>query len=316
MKRLDLYSVSKDLASQTKKSMGYIFVILCIPLLVLSIGGYAFTSYSSVEPIERDYARDVHLERGKYFSIWYSLSPLSQIFLNQSLQITFEVTDEEVIDFYVMSNSSYEEWKNGSIATGIVEIQATNHEDSEFIPPKDDKYYIVLDNKPYNSSKTIYLQTMWTATLSTVNYSQAFNWLKISVISLVLLIIGSFLSKNPIGSFLRKINEFAYLKEIRNVIGREEIKTNIDLHLKFFWFLLGVITAITFVAVAYPFSTGLPFLRDFPELFPMVADMFIRTFIYYYSGLIWISFLYLFWLWLGDFTNSLDVWYFVKVKNL
>jgi len=142
--------------------------------------------------------------------------------LNQSLQITFEVIDEEVIDFYVMSNSSYEEWKNWSIATGIVEIQATNHEDSEFIPPKEDRYYIVLDNKPYNSSKTINVQTMWTATLSTVNYSQAFNWLKVSVISLVFLIIGSFLSKNPIGSFLGRVNEFAYFKEISNIIGRED----------------------------------------------------------------------------------------------
>ena len=299
----------------SKKSFGYIFVVLCVPLLFISIGGYLFSSYPLVEPIERDYVRNLHIERGDDFYVWYSFSE-SNIFKNQSLHITFDVADDNVIDFYVMSNSSFNEWKNGSMAKGTIELQGINHQDLTFEPPEYDRYYIVLDNNLYNSSKSVFLRSLWTSTLSTVNYNQSFTWLKISIISLVLLIIGSVLSKNPVNFLLRK-TQMAYSKEIKKVVGQKNIKDKVEFNLKFFWFVFVLITAIVIIGVVKSYTTAIPLLQDFPELSPMITDIFIRMFIYYGLISLFLSIIFFIFSWLIDVVDKIiNILYFVKVKGL
>ena len=305
----------KTPAMPMKKILGCLLVIFCMPLLIFSIIEYLFTSYPCVESIERPYVRHVYLQEEESFHVSYSISE-AEIYVNQSLQVQVEVTGDEVIDFYIMSNSQYEDWKNGSVARGILELPEVNHEDLVFIPSAEDRYYLVLDNTSYNASKSIRFQSVWIVFVHLVNYGEAFWWLKIALVNLVLLLIGSFLSNNPINLALKKLQGFALLKEIRNVKGQENIDASIKASLKFFWLTLGILTAIAFVGIVRAFANSYYGLQIFPELFPIVTDILIRLFLYYYSVFIWMSLFLLFWMWLFDFIDGLDVLYFVRVKKL
>ena len=115
--------MNKILSRRTKKILGYVVSVLCLPLLVFSLVEYLFTAFPTVQFISRHYTRDVYLEKGNSFYIWYNLSE-SAIILNQTLHIIFTVASDRVVDFYVMSNSQFEEWENVSIAMGIMEMHA------------------------------------------------------------------------------------------------------------------------------------------------------------------------------------------------
>jgi hypothetical protein len=298
------------------KTLGCFLVILCLPLLVFSIIGYLFTTRPYVGHIDREYARDVTILQGKSFYIWYDLIP-SPIILNQTLNILFEVTDNEVIDFYLMSDSQWQNWNNGSAATGMVEAHVTESENILFLPPTDGKYYLVLDNTLYNSSKLTHFQSIWTATLRMVDYSVAFNWLTISFISLGLLITGNLLSRNVIGLGLRKALGLTYPKEVKQLRGAEVVKIRNEQNSKLFWIAFGLLTIAVFIAIMMSVIRNLPFATEnFPELFAAFIDVHIRLFLYLFSTIAFLSILVLFIMTVLNFLQDINLLYFVKIKKL
>lgn len=301
-----------------KKILGYVLIVLCIPLLISSIMGYLFTAHPFIGSIEKEFVDDVSLAQGKFFHIWYNLSHAhASIIVNLTLRISFEVRYDEVIDFYVMSDSQYEQWGNGSTAIGILEKRGTSGENLVFIPTTEGRYYLVLDNTQYNVSKLIHFQSTWTAAVHLVEYSEAFNWLTISVISLVLLTIGSVLSANPIAVALRNLLDLSSLRDVKNIRGLEYIKIRDKQHLKFFWVTLGLLTMAVSITIGTTTVRNLPYAQeDFPEVFPLFLDIHIRLFLYCFVWVVFFSLLGFVWGRLFDFLDDLDLWYFVKIKKL
>lgn len=299
-----------------RKTLGYVFVVLFLPLLVVSLVMYLFTARLYVGYIERDFVRHVNIPQGKPYYVWYNMSR-SPILLNQTLNVSFEIAGEKIVDFYIMSNSQYEEWMNGSTPTGILEMRVANLQNFVFTPPTEGRYYLILDNTPYNSSKSAYFQSIWTAAVTLVDYSEAFKWLMTSFISLVLTITGNVLSNNIISFTFKKALNFAFPKEIKRIRGSEIIRIRAELNSRFFWMILGLLTIVAFGAIMIAVVRNLPFVTEsFPELFPEFVDIHTRLFLYCFAGVGFLSILGLFVVLLFSFLDDLDLWYFVKVKKL
>jgi hypothetical protein len=302
--------------SRSAQILSYILIISCLSLLAISLSEYLFTAHPYAGYISRHYSRDVNISQGRSFYIWYNLSQ-SPIILNQSLSVSFEVRSLRVVDFYVMSNSQYEDWKNGSRAAGILEARTTNSQDLVFMPPEEGKYYLVLDNTPYNSSVSAQFQSTWAAALTLIDYSEAFSWLMISFICAALLITVNFLSGNPISSAIRNILDSACLKEIKDIRRDEDIRTRTNTTSKFFWVTFGLLTSAVFVALLASAVRNLSFVtQSFPELSPMFVDVYARLFLYFFALVVFFSIFSLFWMWLFGFLEDLNLWYFAKIKKL
>jgi hypothetical protein len=300
---------------RSAKTIGRILIILCLPLLAVSLVGYLFSAHPYAGYISREYSRDVNISQGKSFYIWYNLSQ-SPIIINQSLSVSFEVRSEEVIDFYVMSNSQYEDWENGSSAAGILEERATNSQNLVFSPTEEGKYYLVLDNSPYNSSVSAQFQSTWTAALTLIDYNEAFSWLMISFLCVVLLITVNFLSGNPISFATRKILDSACLKKVKAIRKDEDIRTRSKLNSKLFWVTFGLLTSAVSIALLVSAIRNLSFVtQGFPELFSMFFDVHARLFLYCFASVAFYSIFSLFWMWLFGFLDDLNLWYFAKIKK-
>lgn len=302
--------------SRSARILSYILIISCLALMVISLSGYLFTAHPYAGYIRRHYSRDVSISPGKSFYIWYNLSQ-SPIILNQSLGVSFEVQSPGVVDFYVMSNSQYEDWENGSRAAGILETRTTNSQDLVFMPTEEGKYYLVLDNTPYSSSVSAQFQSTWTAALTLVDYREAFRWLTVSLICTALLITVNFLSGNPVSSAIRKILDSACLKEIKDIRRDEDIRTRTNTSSKLFWVTFGLLTSAVLIALLASAIRNLSFVtQSFPELFPMFVDIYARLFFYCFASVVFFSIFFLSWMWFFGFLEDLNLWYFAKIKNL
>jgi hypothetical protein len=303
------------ISAHARRILARYVIPFCIIFGVVGLAGYLFEAKPCTKPITRDVVRDIDLAQGKSYYLWYNISE-SAILESQTLHVSFTVGGDGTIDFYVMSDSQYERWENGSKASGIFEEKAKNSDDSFFVPPNYGKYYLVLDNTPYNLSKSVAFRCTWIAVADLVDYSESFIWLVLSVISLVAAAALNMLSGNPIGTSLRKLLEYACPKRAKEIRQTESLKVRINGSLRLFWIFVCLLAVIMMTLSIHNVLINIPFFQSFPELVPMSTDVLIRIFLYYILGLWFLAALFLFWEWVYGFLDDVQVWYLVDRKNL
>jgi hypothetical protein len=284
-------------------------------LTIVGFAGYLFRAKPCTQIITRNFISNIDLGNSKSYYIWYDISK-SAILRSQTLHVSFTVARNELIDFYLMSDSQYNDWENGSNASGIIEERAKNSDDSFFTPLNYGKYYLVLDNTPYNLSKSVALRCTWIAVADMVAYGESYIWLVLSLISLTTVAALNMLLGNPIGKSLNELLERACLKRAKAIRQTEDLKLRINDSLRFFWIFVGLTTVIIIALLIYNILINISFFQDFPELVPMSADVLIRVFSYYALGLSFIAVLFLFIEWLYGFLDDVQVWYLVDKRGL
>jgi hypothetical protein len=280
-------------------------------LAVVGYAGYLFGAKPVTQTITRNFASTIDLANGKSYYIWYNISN-SRILKNQTLHASFTVMDNGKIDFYVMSDFQYNEWKNGANASGLVEERAKNSGDTVFAPLNYGIYYLILDNSHYNVSELVTFRCAWIATADSVNYSDSYVWLGFSGVSLCAVAALNMLLDNPIRKSPSKLLRGASLKQANSVRHAEDLKLRIDDSLRFFWTFLALMLVVIIVLFIRNILINISFFQDFPELFPMSLDMLLRIFSYYGLGLLFIAALFLFFEWLYGFLDDVQVWYLSK----
>lgn len=304
------------LSQRVKRHLCILIIALCTILIPLGLIEYMLTARACVGTAQREFIRDLYLVRGDSYHIWYNITQ-PNIILNQSLHIIFEVRNDGLIDFFVLSDSQFEEWKNGSLAVSILEARHRNLGNFIFTPSTEGLYYLVLDNSQYNTSKSIRFDSIWEADMALVDYSESYIWLALSLIGLFTIMIVNFLSGNPINVALKKLLRSSSPKKVKEIRGNEYLEIRINHTLKIFWLFFGLTTAIAFIFVfVVNLVRNYSFFQNFPEIVPMGIDITLRVALYYFFGFTYVSLLILLWLWLAGFLDDLQLLYLTKVKNL
>jgi hypothetical protein len=295
--------------------LGHYAALLGIILAFVGLAGYLTTAKPSTGPITRGLADNITLQKGRSWDIWYSFSN-SSVLLNQTLDVSFIVGSGGVVDFYIMSNSQYQNWKNGSVATGVLVETGRNFENSSFVPTAYGKYYLVLDNTPYNTSKSIAYRYTWIAKAALVDYSESFDWLFLSIAGISVSITLNLLTGNPINTSLKRLLEYACPKRAKKIRGTEDIRTRTNNSLKLFWIYVTAVAALIIATLIFMLIKNISFLQDFPEMTPMTVDVMVRLSVYYSLAFAFMGTLLLFFQWLSGFLDDVQVWYLVDRKGL
>jgi len=119
---------------------------------------------------------------------YYTLN-LSEFLINHTINIRLRTENNSRINLYIMNNTQFECWKNGSEPVGEVSKEKLQNAQLLFSPEDTwGWYYLVLLNSE-DINVNVHIEIFQTFLVKILNYEYAFAWLKIALLSAIPLFI-------------------------------------------------------------------------------------------------------------------------------
>ncbi len=271
-----------------KRKAGLCLILLSLVLLASGIVGYLYTSRLFIGQIEGEkYFEAWHIHGEDDYYLWHNIT-LGKA-LNLSISFSFEETSKLPMDFYVMSSQQFDCWKNGSTKNSLMAVTNTYTQNINFNPKNNDTYYFIIDNKAYNTSKTVSVKSSSTSTIYLIDYSEPVKWLITAAIGMIAFLASHLTLRNPINNLLRRALESIRIKSIQNQGGDQTKQEESQIRqrtIKFQIIMLWVsIVAPTLLLLAI-LASKLPAIWEIPtELNPIVLDLLFRIFLYFFFSI-------------------------------
>ena len=258
-------------------------ILLGTVVLVLGLFEYLTSPTPYIDTIRRDYSKDFSLAEGKSFEVWYDIAK-TNVTVKITLAFSLDVADNGTVDFYVMSQKAYFDWKNGSAIHPEFEKKVISHEETSFTPTYDGIYYVVVDNAQYNSTKSVSLRIEYLNTLHMVDYSESPKWFAFALIGFLLLIGGSLLFKSPFTILTENLSDFLFLSRFEKVMGIEVQNYRKIFNIKLLKIcLVSLAVVVTSFVLVKLVPDYINLLNTFPEVASTALDIDFRQFLCLYT---------------------------------